>query len=169
MNSPIPGTIRDSLQGQTLDDFDPSQFSTAGGMLFYSMDSAPNQVDIHSLVSTYQSVHLPSFGQFIPQSSGITADSITDSGPTTLVSPTGNQVIKVEAVTFVNGGVGGVTFTLTLNDGLKSMTIASEEVSASTTKPIVLQTPLVIDSNATITCTANGDLDVSLYTYKVVQ
>ena len=41
---PQSSTIRDALQGQLLDQFDPSQFESQGGMLYLSLNSAINQM-----------------------------------------------------------------------------------------------------------------------------
>lgn len=171
--TPIKSTIRDALQGQTLDGFDPSQFESQGGMIYYSLDSAPNQIDICTLVHTFRSMHLPSLGQFIPQSGEFVSATVADT-PAPLVSPSNNQVFKVDTIGVANGTVGSITATVTLTDSISepsaTVTLASEAVGAGVTKTIVLANPIYLDKNAVLAVQASGaSLTYTAYVYKVVQ
>ena len=171
MNAPIPGTIRDSLQGQTLDGFDPSQFSTAGGMLFYSMDSAPNQIDIHSLVSTFQSVHLPTYGQVIPQSCVIT-EYATVGPPVSIAAPVNNEIIKVANISIDNNSLGDDRdYIVYIADRttLARVTILEGVAPFGETTIVPLTAPLICDSNTYIDIVLTGSTDVQVQTYKVAQ
>jgi len=171
--TPIKSTIRDALQGQTLDGFDPSQFESQGGMIYYSLDSAPNQIDICTLVHTFRSMHLPSLGQFIPQSGEFVKATVADT-PAALLSPSNNQVFKVESIQAVNGTFGSITATITITDDVanpsSSVIVASQAIGAGETDVITLANPLYVDSKAILAVSASGaSIDFTAYVYKVVQ
>ncbi|AXH78633.1 MAG: hypothetical protein [Circular genetic element sp.] len=169
--TPIKSTIRDALQGQTLDGFDPSQFESQGGMIYYSLDSAPNQIDICTLVDTFRSMHLPSLGQFIPQSGEFVEETVADT-PQSLIKPINNQVFKVDTIGVQNGSLGALTATVSIKQplpGSGEVIIANESVAAGTTKTVSLQNPIYLDSNAELSVVATGSLTFTIYAYKVVQ
>jgi hypothetical protein len=171
--TPIKSTIRDALQGQTLDGFDPSQFESQGGMIYYSLDSAPNQIDICSLVHTFRSIHLPSLGQFIPQSGEFLSATVADT-PNPLVSPSNNQVFKVDTIGVQNATLGAITSTVSLkttdSGSDDEVILSTESVASGTTKTISLQNPIYLDKNATLNVKASGaSLTFTVYAYKVVQ
>jgi len=170
--TPIKSTIRDALQGQTLDGFDPSQFESQGGMIYYSLDSAPNQIDICTLVHTFRSMHLPSLGQFIPQSGEFFTATVADT-PNSIISPSNNQVFKVDTIGVQNATLGALTGTVsikTTDGGDDEVILATESVASGTTKTISLQNPIYLDKNATLNVKASGaNLAYTVYAYKVVQ
>jgi len=171
--TPIKSSIRDALQGQTLDGFNPSQFESQGGMIYYSLDSAPNQVDICSLVHTFRSIHLPSLGQFIPQSGEFFTASVADT-PNSIISPSNNQVFKVDTIGVQNATLGNLTATVSIKTSDPSsddeVILATETVASGTTKTVSLNNPIYLDKNATLNVKSSGaNLDYTVYAYKVVQ
>lgn len=174
MNAPASSTVRDALQGQTLEAFDALQFEQLGGKLYYSLGSAMNQVDIHTMVSTFQSVHLPTFGRFIPQSGEFSSATVGDS-PATLIEPSDNEVYAVTMIGMQNETLGSLDITLTLSDAAAENTIIINEqtITAGEQKsfsPTLLGGTLLLDSNAKLTVVASGaSIKVTAYIHKVVQ
>jgi hypothetical protein len=174
MREPITSTIRDALQGEALADFDASQFVSLGGQLYYSLNSAVNQVDVNTLVSTFQAVHLPTFGQFIPQSGEFSSATVADT-PMTLIEPSDNEVYGVTMIGMHNQTLGSLDITLTLSDAAAENTIIISEqtITAGEQKsfsPTLLGGTLLLDSNAKLTAVASGaSIDVTAYIHKVVQ
>jgi hypothetical protein len=173
MNSPSPSSIRDALQGQTIEGFDPSQFESLGGKLYYSLGSAMNQVDIHTMVQTFQAAHLPSLGQFIPQTGEFVSVTVADT-PNALVSPSNNEVYKVDTIGVTNNTLGSITATVTLTDSVSepssTVTLASQAIGDGVTTVITLANPIYVDKNAVLAVSASGaSLAYTAFVYKVVQ
>jgi len=174
MNAPASSTVRDALQGQTLEAFDAVQFEELGGKLYYSLGSAMNQVDIHSMVQTFQSVHLPTFGRFIPQSGTWRTVEVSDT-PQNLVAPSGNEVMGVNMIGFHNQTLGSLDITVTLWNlaDEESIIIAEETLTLGQQKslsPTLFGGTLLLDSNAKLTAVASGAaVHVTTYYHKVVQ
>jgi len=170
MNQPSASSVRDALQGQTIEAFDAAQFNDLGGKLYYSLGSAMNQIDIHTMVQTFQSVHLPSLGQFIPQSSTMTIEIVEGGGaPATMMAPSNNQVQTLGQLVLVNETAGAAAVTASINVGLSSMEIIAESVGAGATKVITFYNEVKLDSNATLTVNADVQVTASAFCYLVVQ
>jgi len=172
--TPIKSTIRDALQGQTLDGFNPSQFESQGGMIYFSLDSAPNQIDVCTLVNTFRSVHLPSYGQFIPQSGALFNETFADS-PVPLIKPTNNEVIILTHMSVTNSAIGpDQTATLTMNTQSAPflsapVTLATATIPSGDTVIVALTNPIKVDSVNTLSIVGTASMDVAYYTHKVVQ
>ena len=173
--TPIKSTIRDALQGQTLDGFDPSQFEAQGGMIYFSLDSAPNQIDVCTLVNTFRSVHLPSYGQFIPQSGAVFNDSFGDT-PVPIIKPTNNEVVVLTHMSITNSNLGGPGLVATLSMNTQSAPFLSASVTlVKTTVPdgetviVDLTNPIKVDSVNSLSIVGTGSMTVQYYTHKVVQ
>jgi hypothetical protein len=170
MNAPASSTVRDALQGQTLEAFDAAQFEALGGKLYYSLGSAMNQVDIHTMVETFRSVHAPSYGQFIPQSSAIVSETIEGGGaPSTIMAPSNNEVLVLSQLIFTNETLGNAAVTASINVGINTMQILAETVALGSTKVVTFYNVVKLDSNATLTVNADVEITATGYTYKVVQ
>ena len=170
---PQSSTIRDALQGQLLDQFDPSQFESQGGMLYLSLNSAINQMDLISMVQTWQASHLPSFGQMIPQS-GIVKKFSVDDTATAFVTPTNNEVYVCEGISCTGPGLGGddMSINVTLESGSDVITLVeAAAVGAAATAAIPLSYPIKFDRTMVLkivdTAAAGGTASAALY--KVAQ
>lgn len=174
MNGPVSSSVRDALQGQTLEDFDAAQFEALGGKLYYSLGSSMNQIDIHTMVQTFQSVHAPAYGQFIPQSGEWTSEAIA-TVLTDIISPSNNEVYGVGLIGLDNQTMGSLDITISLWDLLdeKEIIISEQTLVTGETKalsPTLYGGTLLIDSNAKLTAKASGDnIIVTTYSHKVVQ
>ena len=174
LNQPVSSTIRDALQGEALADFNPSQFESQGGQLFYSLNSATNQLDVNTLVKTFQAVHLPSLGQIIPQSREFVTVTVADTA-NSILRPTGNQVYSVEAISAQNTTLGDLTATITIANKdfpttATTVVIAEQVIAGGDTASVTIPTNLYIDSNAQLMVEASGaDLAFTGYVAKVVQ
>lgn len=163
--------VRNQLQGNDFATLDPSLIGTAGGRVFLNPKTGNDQTAVITIAETFRGVHLPSLGQFIPQSGEFFSETVADT-PQALISPTDNQVFKIDTIGVQNGSLGALTATVSIKAIFPSddeVIIATESVAAGTTKTVSLQNPIYIDSNATLTVVATGSIAFTIYAYKVVQ
>jgi len=174
VNQPVSSTIRDALQGEALANFDAAQFESQGGQLFYSLNSATNQVDVNTLVKTFQAVHLPSLGQVIPQSGQFVTATVSDT-PNSLIRPTGNQVYRVECIDVLNTGIPTLTAVVSIADPDypttdRRVVIARQDITGTDPVSISIPSNLYVDSKAALLVEASGSsLTFTAYVTKVVQ
>jgi len=165
--------VRSQLQGKDFGTLDASLIGTAGGRVFLNPKTGNDQTAVITIAETFRGVHLPSLGQFIPQSGEFVKATVADS-PAALLSPADNQVYKIESIQAVNGTFGSITATITITDDVanptSSVVVAKQAIGAGDTDVITLASPLYVDSNAILAVVASGaSLDYTAYVYKVVQ
>jgi len=164
--------VRNQLQGNNFATLDASLIGTAGGRVFLNPKTGNDQTAVITIAETFRGVHLPSLGQFIPQSGEFVTATVADT-PAALLSPSDNEVFKVDTIGVQNATLGAITATVSIVDaipGSKEVILATESVAAGTTKTIALQNPIYLDKNAVLSVVASGaSLAYTAYVYKVVQ
>lgn len=165
--------VRNQLQGKDFGTLDASLIGTAGGRVFLNPKTGNDQTAVITIAETFRGVHLPALGQFIPQSGEFVTASVADS-PAALLSPTDNEVFRVDTIGVQNATLGDITATVSIVDSFpitgNSVVLATESVALGTTKTVLLQNPIYLDKNAVLTVVASGaSLDFTAYVYKVVQ
>ena len=164
--------VRDQLSGKTLGDLVASTLGDAGGRVFLNTGTGNDQTAVVSIADSFRAVHVPTLGQFIPQSGEFFTATVADT-PNSIISPSDNQVFKVDTIGVQNATLGSLTATVsvkTTGGGSEEVIIATESVAAGVTKSVSLQNPIYIDKNATLDVKASGaSLAYTIYGYKVVQ
>jgi len=164
--------VRDQLSGKTLGDLVASTLGDAGGRVFLNTGTGNDQTAVVSIADSFRAVHVPTLGQFIPQSGEFFTATVADT-PNSIISPSGNQVFKVDTIGVGNQTLGSLTATVsikTTSGGSEEVIIATEAVAAGVTKSVSLQNPIYIDKNATLDVKASGaSIAFTVYGYKVVQ
>lgn len=164
--------VRDQLSGKTLGDLEASTLGDAGGRVFLNTGTGNDQTAVVSIADSFRAVHVPTLGQFIPQSGEFFTVTVADT-PNSIISPSGNQVFKVDTIGVQNATLGSITATVsikTTSGGSEEVIIATEAVAAGVTKSVSLQNPIYIDKNATLDVKASGaSLSYTIYGYMVVQ
>ena len=165
--------VRDQLSGKTLGDLVASTLGDAGGRVFLNTGTANDQTAVISIADSFRAVHVPTLGQFIPQSGEFFTATVADT-PNSIISPSGNQVFKVDTIGVQNGTLGSLTATVSIktsdSGSDEEVILATESVAAGVTKSVSLQNPIYIDKNATLNVKASGaSLSYTIYGYKVVQ
>ena len=145
----------------------------AGGRVFLNTGTANDQTAVISIADSFRAVHVPTLGQFIPQSGEFFTATVADT-PNSIISPSGNQVFKVDTIGVQNGTLGSLTATVSIktsdSGSDEEVILATESVAAGVTKSVSLQNPIYIDKNATLNVKASGaSLSYTIYGYKVVQ
>lgn len=171
--------VRDQLSGKTLGDLTPSLLGTAGSRVFLNTGTANDQTAVVSIADSFRAVHLPSLGQVIPQSGEFVTATVADT-PNKIVSPSGNEVFRVEAIDVLNAySGGGLPPTLTAIVRIadpdypttdRSVVIAKADITLSEPQSLIIPANLFVDSNAVITVEASeASLTFTAYVTKVVQ
>ena len=169
---PVQSSIRDALQGQTLSSLNPADFVSQGGMLYYSLDSATNQSDIHTMIRTFQAAHLPALGQSIPQSGAVVNTALSGDSTTALAGPSNNEVWKVEAMSFTNGTLGAIKVSVYLWDSTNSVLVGAYEqsIAAGATAGYPFNDgKIIFDSNLKLRVVHEADITCNFAYSKVVQ
>jgi hypothetical protein len=166
--------LRNQLKDITFDDITASNIQTIGGRVYADSSSRENVNDLVNVQTAWAAVHIPSKGQFIPQSGEFVTASVSDTRAA-LVTPTNNEVYRIDAISAQNLTLGSITGTIMLQSGLAPptptvVTISSASVGAGETVTFTLPNPIYLDSNAILTVVASGaSLDYTAFVYKVVQ
>ena len=166
--------VRDQLQGKDFATIDASLIGTAGGRVFLNPKTGNDQTAVITIAETFRGVHLPSLGQFIPQSGEFVTVTVADTR-NGLVTPTDNQVFRIDSISVSNTGIPDLTATVKLTDSVaeptSNVTLAKQVIAGGdTTAVISLTNPIYIDKNAILTVEASGSsLAFTAFVYKVVQ
>lgn len=154
--------LRNLLKSQDLNTVNPSAFKQVGGSVFPDQQAAFSLADFGSIVDAFRSVHLPTYGSPIPQSS----KNASVNGDGTLLSVSGNEVAVVQAIQISTVGVDPSECTVSVNGVV--LTLASADPAQ--TSPVVLPYPLVVDSASPITITqSSSDLTLVCTYYMISQ
>ena len=106
--------IRGQLQTLTGAELLASQLSAAGGKAFVSANAKTTQTDMNDVTEFWRSIHVPTYGNPIPNS-GATVVSTIDANPVVLQVAT-NEVATLQAMILTNGnGANPATVTLTID------------------------------------------------------
>jgi hypothetical protein len=165
--------VRDQLQGEDFATLDASLIGTAGGRVFLNPKTGNDQTAVITIAETFRGVHLPSLGQFIPQSGEFVSATVADT-PAALVSPSNNEVYRIDNISVANNTLGSLTAVVTLTDSIAgpsaSVLVASQAIGDGDTTVITLPNPIYVDKNAVLAVSASGaSLAYSAFVYKVVQ
>lgn len=169
---PEKSSIRSSLQGTELSTLDPALFETLGGQLYYSLDSAANQSDIHTMIRTFQAAHLPSLGQCIPQSGAVISTALSGDSTTALAGPTNNEVWQVAGMSFQNGTLSAIKVSVYLWDSTNSVLVGAYEQSiaaGATAAYAFTDGKIIFDSNLKLRVVHEADITCNFAYSKVVQ
>jgi len=164
--------LRNQLKDITFDDITASNIQTVGGRVYADSSSRENVNDLVNVQKAWSAVHIPSKGQFIPQTSEVFQRSMDSGVVTTVMAPTGNQVQVMNQLNLTNSGEGTATITGTITDTNSelgpSMIIISESLTAGET--VIIGREVKIDANATFSLVASaGGFDIGAYLHLVVQ
>jgi len=162
--------LRNQLKDITFDDITAGNIKTVGGRVYADSKSRENVNDLVNLKRGWDAVHIPTKGQFIPESSTMTIEIVEGGGaPATMMAPSGDQVQVLGQLVFVNETGGAAAVTASINMGLSSMQVIAETVGAGVTKVVTFYNEVKLDSNATFTVNADVQITASAFCYLVVQ
>jgi len=104
-------SIREYFQTLNGASIKPSQLLQAGNDVFLSEGAVADGDTLHKIAEFYRSIHATTYGQVIPSTSTLLEHTTTIVGAfESLLSPTANEVIQIQAFQIVNSAVTPVNF-----------------------------------------------------------
>lgn len=156
----------------TITDLTPATFASSVGRVYLSTPMIPNQEDAVKIIDAWQSVHVPTLGSLIPQTTAIHSIAGTG-GEGTIFTPTTNKSYVLLAGDVVNGGAAPLTAMLMLHSAGKSVALETQIVGPSETMPFTLVNGVQFDSTTypyfKVTTGTAGDATFSIAVGEVVQ
>ena len=104
--------IRQQLRNQSLEDLLTTSINSVGGRIFPDDLAVIDMDALNQIVSTWQSTHVPAYGQVLPNS-GSLLEGIADGGG---FEPSDNEVVDVVAIDAANAGASPIEFTIPIGD-----------------------------------------------------
>lgn len=163
--------IRNQFKSQTLASLVASSIQTVGGRVFPDAPAVTDLEAFKAVVESWRGVHVPTYGQPIPQS----GSTVQTTGADTLISATGNQVKRINAITLKNSGDSAPIVT-TLTQGTSPPVSLIALPDGGTCPPqstIIINGPFYVDENTPIIVGVSsgtaGDLTSSAVVHNVVQ
>ena len=131
-----------------------------------------NQEDAVRIRDAWQSVHLPTAGCSIPNTTRIVTKA-GDGGPQTILVPTVNKTYAILAVDLVNNGANPMTVSLGYYDGTTFVTLNVITVAGTATGSFTTRNAYTFDSSVypafIVTSGTAGDAAVSMAYSELVQ
>lgn len=141
------GEIRNQLKSQSLEAVEPSTFNNVGGRVFPDETSIQDQLDLEQIVKAWSSVHAPTYGNPIGQSSAdFTAAGQGGEAEVDVVTASKSQVYRIQGIAVANGGGASPVVCKVL---IGSCPLVMDLTGApSTTTPFTLSQPVFVDLNS---------------------
>ncbi len=139
--------IRNQLKSQSLEAVVPSTFNTVGGRVFPDDTSIQDQLDLEQIVKAWSSVHAPTYGNPIGQSSAdFTAAGQGGEAEVDVVTASKSQVYRIQGIALANGG-GAAPIVCKILIGQCAL-VMDLTGAPSTTTPFPLSQPVFVDLNS---------------------
>ena len=98
--------LLDPLRYNNLSNFELKDVRSIGGGVFVQEDTQEHLKVLDTVVKAYQSVHAPTFGHPIPNTSELHGTNITSATDTKLITPAVGEVLKVQALQMTSSEAG---------------------------------------------------------------
>jgi len=123
--------LLDPLRYQNLRDYTLANLESIGGGVFTERDTLEHLRMLDLIAKAYQSVHQPTLGMPIPQST-LTTTATLSTTQTSLITPSSNEVLEILSISCPGG----------TDEGLTAATLEIYSTLSATTTPIA-QLPLI--------------------------
>ena len=164
--------IREPLITTTITDLTAQTLASSVGRVYLSKPMMANQEDAVRIRDAWQSVHLPTAGCSIPNTTRIVTKA-GDGGPQTILVPTVNKTYAILAVDLVNNGANPMTVSLGYYDGTTFVTLNVITVAGTATGSFTTRNAYTFDSSVypafIVTSGTAGDAAVSMAYSELVQ
>lgn len=164
--------LRNILKNINFGTLTASQLSQVGGGVFADINAKVDMTNLTEITNAWRAVTNPSYGQFIPQSGEFFQGTVADTAQS-IISPTGNEVYRVIAISISNQSLGSLNGTVTLKTTAagadNEVVIGEVAVNAGATSMLNPDyTEIFLDSNATLDVVSSGaSLQFDVYACKV--
>lgn len=157
--------LRELLKSQTLDDVKPSAFSSVGGVVFPDRPAAFDLADFVDVVDSYRAVHVPTYGQAIPNTTATTANSLgTTETSVDLLTVSDNQTYRILGISVRTTSNYEMTAASLAVDGVNILDLANIDTLTATFSGVIVdnQFDLIITGGAVLSfnSSANPNDDV---------
>ena len=141
------GEIRNQLKSQTLEAVTPASFTAVGGRVFPDEPSIQDQLDLEQIVKAWSSVHAPTYGNPIGQSSTtVQAAGAGGEAEVDVLTAEKSEVYRVQAISLQNGGgAAPIVCKVLIGDCPLVFDLTG---APSTTTPFSLTQPVFVDLNS---------------------
>ena len=165
--------IREPLITTTISNLTPATFASSVGRVYLSKPMIANQEDAVRIIDTWKSVHVPTAGAMIPNTTNIHTRT-GDSGIITMFTPTANKSYALYAADVTNGGGAPLSAVFGLSNGSKFVQLGQVAIAPpAETAAFSWYAPVFFDSDHypafKITSGTAGDASVQIVVAEVVQ
>lgn len=163
--------LLDPLRFNNLSDFELTDVRSIGGGVYAEKNTLEHLRILDLVIKAYQSVHVPTFGQQIPNTPYASLTSITSATTTKLLEPAIGEVYRVDSVN-INSSESGTTFNLSMgypsSIGAISLALGSASAITPTNTEIPLLTinePIILTYPQTLQCVtaSSGTVATSVF------
>lgn len=168
------GEVRNQLKSQSLEAVVPSSFNVVGGRVFPDRATLEDQIDLSQIVSAWSSVHAPTYGNPIGQSSAtVTKAGAAGEAEVEVVTATKSEVIRIQSIALANGG-GAAPVVAKILLGDCPLILDATAAPSSAGEPVLSGTgPFFVDVNSplkfAVTSGTGTDATLIVNTIKVSQ
>lgn len=156
--------LRNQLKSQDLSNLLASSVANVGGSVF---PDKPATIDLEvftSIIDAWQRVHVPSYGTPIAGS----FNSVSVDGSETILTPSTNQVARVQAISLENLGIAPITVNLFLGTTTIAVGITVGPGAIETVQSQVPALfPLFCDKSSPLSVLVTGGVGVDLTTQAI--
>jgi len=156
----MTGQIQNLLKTQSLEAVSPAAFKQVGGVMFPDATANIDMARLVSIVSAFQSVTSPNYGQPIPRTSQV----VNCVGSETLLSNTKNATSLIQSISVTNEGGVPITCNILVGSAIVAQLVAPPTSSAIAT----LLNPFYVDSSNPLTVTVTSGTASDLTTTALI-
>jgi len=158
----MAGQIQNLLKTQSLEAVSPAAFKQVGGVMFPDATANIDMARLVSIVSAFQSVTSPNYGQPIPQTSQV----ISCVGSETLLSNTKNTTSLIQGISVTNGGGVPITCDILVGSAIVAQLVANP--SSTTIGLSIGSSPFYVDSANPLTVSVTSGTASELTTTALI-
>lgn len=149
--------LQNQLKNQSLDELLSSSLKEVAGVVFPDERADMDLTTFSSIVKHWRGVHVPAYGQSIPGSFAV----VTVDGSETILSPSTNQVARIQTLTLTNAG-GAAPIAIQIKTGTAIILIA--DIGPAETQVMALIDTIFIDKNIPLSILVTGGAATDLTT-----
>ena len=162
--------LLDPLRYNNLSNFELTDVRSIGGGVFAEKNTLEHLRILDLIVKAYQSVHVPTFGHQIPNTSYASMKSINSATTTKLLVPDKGEVYRVDTLNVISSEAG-TTFNVSMTYGSDSglvnvaLTRASEITPPNAENPMLtIGQPIIVTYPQQLTCVtaSSGSIDTTV-------
>ena len=157
------------FQNTNLGGFTVAQMKQYGELLTLEPKNINNLSDLAKYLTVYHAQHAPLYGQAIPATSSIESKTATDDNTQTLLSATGQEVYKIQAITCTNAGGAPVEVEVMINDFVFVKSAGNPSTTTVFTLPYAFTIDSLLDLNFKVVSGNATDTTMKALVTKVCQ